>query len=115
MPCGRRSTRTATPPLPPSCSRTATRAVAAHGAEGVCADLDAGAATRAAKGIVKDVRGTAYSRQVDVAYIDQIEDFSQNIIAQHGVPDIVVNNAGVIVAGVPFLTIRSKSGDLRST
>jgi NAD(P)-dependent dehydrogenase (short-subunit alcohol dehydrogenase family) len=67
----------------------------------VGADLDAGAAARAADGIVKDLGGTAWAVQVDVANIDQMEDFSRNIISQYGVPDIVVNNAGIAVAG-PF-------------
>lgn len=75
------------------------RAFAAHGAEVVCADIDAEAAARAADGIAKDLPGTAWAVRVDVADIDQMEDFSRNIISQYGVPDIVVNNAGIVVAG----------------
>ncbi|MGP3962903.1 SDR family oxidoreductase [Nonomuraea sp. 3N208] len=75
------------------------RAFAAHGGEVVCADIDADAAARAASGIVKDLGGTAWAKQVDVANIDQMEDFSRNILSQYGVPDIVVNNAGIAVAG----------------
>jgi NAD(P)-dependent dehydrogenase (short-subunit alcohol dehydrogenase family)/pimeloyl-ACP methyl ester carboxylesterase len=78
------------------------RAFAAHGAEVVCADIDADAAARAADAIAKDLGGTAHAIQVDVSDIDQMEDFSRNIISQYGVPDIVVNNAGIAVAG-PFL------------
>ncbi|SEG74798.1 Short-chain dehydrogenase [Nonomuraea solani] len=73
------------------------RAFAAHGAEVVCADIDADAARRAADALDKDLGGTAYAMQVDVSNIDQMEDFSQNIITQYGVPDIVVNNAGIAV------------------
>jgi NAD(P)-dependent dehydrogenase (short-subunit alcohol dehydrogenase family)/pimeloyl-ACP methyl ester carboxylesterase len=75
------------------------RAFAAHGAEVVCADIDAGAAARAAEAIAEDLGGTGHAVQVDVSNIDQMEDFSRNIIAQYGVPDIVVNNAGIAVAG----------------
>ncbi|MFF4620402.1 SDR family oxidoreductase [Nonomuraea jabiensis] len=75
------------------------RAFAAHGAEVVCADIDADAAVRAADAIAEDLGGTGHAAQVDVSNIDQMEDFSRNIIAQYGVPDIVVNNAGIVVAG----------------
>ncbi|MGW0810484.1 SDR family oxidoreductase [Nonomuraea sp. NPDC002799] len=75
------------------------RAFAAHGAEVVCADVDADAATRAAAAIAKEVGGIGHAVTVDVADIDQMEDFSRNIISQYGVPDIVVNNAGIAVAG----------------
>ncbi|MED7928252.1 SDR family NAD(P)-dependent oxidoreductase [Nonomuraea sp. LP-02] len=37
--------------------------------------------------------------QVDVGDVDQMVDFSRNIIAEYGVPDIVLNNAGITVAG----------------
>ncbi|TMR95278.1 SDR family oxidoreductase [Nonomuraea basaltis] len=77
------------------------RAFAAHGGEVVCADIDAEAAARAADGIAGELGGTAWAVEVDVANIDQMEDFSRNIISQYGVPDIVVNNAGIVVAG-PF-------------
>ncbi|MFC4112696.1 SDR family oxidoreductase [Nonomuraea zeae] len=78
------------------------RAFAAHGAEVVCADIDADAAARAARAIAKDLGGTAHAVQVDVANIDQMEAFSRNIISEYGVPDIVVNNAGIAVAGSFF-------------
>ncbi|MBB5776413.1 SDR family NAD(P)-dependent oxidoreductase [Nonomuraea jabiensis] len=78
------------------------RAFAAHGAEVVCADIDAGAAARAAGAIAEDLGGTGHAAQVDVSNINQMEDFSRNIIAQYGVPDIVVNNAGIVVAGAFF-------------
>ncbi|WP_433436717.1 SDR family NAD(P)-dependent oxidoreductase [Nonomuraea sp. CA-141351] len=78
------------------------RAFAAHGAEVVCADIDADAAARVADAIAKDLGGTGHAAQVDVSSSDQMEDFSRNIIAEYGVPDIVVNNAGIAVAG-PFL------------
>ena len=78
------------------------RAFAAHGAEVVCADIQGDAAARAADAIAKDLGGTAHAVEVDVANIDQMEDFSRNIISEYGVPDIVVNNAGIAVAGSFF-------------
>ncbi|MEV0613890.1 SDR family NAD(P)-dependent oxidoreductase [Nonomuraea sp. NPDC050404] len=75
------------------------RAFAAHGAEVICADIEMDAAKRAADAIGRELGGTAYGVQVDVANADQMEDFSRNIISEYGVPDIVVNNAGIVVAG----------------
>ncbi|MGW3351101.1 SDR family oxidoreductase [Nonomuraea rubra] len=79
--------------------RATARAFAAHGAEVVCADIDIDAAKRVADGIARDLRITAHGVQVDVANADDMEDFSRNIISEYGVPDIVVNNAGIAVAG----------------
>ncbi|GAA2212788.1 SDR family oxidoreductase [Nonomuraea monospora] len=79
--------------------RATARAFAAHGAEVVCADIDGDAAQRVADGIAKDLRIAAYGVQVDVANTQEMEDFSRNIISEYGVPDIVVNNAGIAVAG----------------
>lgn len=82
--------------------RATARAFAAHGAEVVCADLDLEAAARTADGIAKDLGGTAHAVRVDVADTTQMEDFAGNIRSEYGVPDIVVNNAGIAVSG-PFL------------
>ncbi|MFI7152777.1 SDR family oxidoreductase [Nonomuraea sp. NPDC050022] len=82
--------------------RATARAFAAHGAEVVCADLDREAAARTADGIAKDLGGTAHAVRVDVADTTQMEDFAGNIRTEYGVPDIVVNNAGIAVSG-PFL------------
>ncbi|MFI6921594.1 SDR family NAD(P)-dependent oxidoreductase [Nonomuraea spiralis] len=90
----------------------AARAFAAHGAEVVCADLDPAAAARAAAAIAKDLGGTAHPAQVDVSDINKFEDFSRNIIAQYGVPDIVLNNMEIAAAG-PFL--EHTVGDWRTT
>ncbi|NJP95935.1 SDR family oxidoreductase [Nonomuraea sp. FMUSA5-5] len=79
--------------------RATARAFGAHGAEVVCADIDRDAATRVAEDIAKDFQVKAYGVRVDVANADAMEDFSRNIIAEYGVPDIVVNNAGIAVAG----------------
>ncbi|MER5645189.1 SDR family oxidoreductase [Streptosporangium sp. NPDC002524] len=83
--------------------RATARAFAAHGAEVVCADIDLDAARRTAEGIAaRGGRGTAYAHRVDVADAAGMEEFARLVRDRHGVPDIVVNNAGIAVAG-PFL------------
>ncbi|WP_043629790.1 SDR family oxidoreductase [Nonomuraea candida] len=79
--------------------RATARAFAAHGAEVICADIAFDAAKRAAEAIERELGGTAWGMRVDVADAQEMEDFSQNIISEYGVPDIVVNNAGIVVAG----------------
>ncbi|MEU8250947.1 SDR family oxidoreductase [Nonomuraea sp. NPDC048916] len=79
--------------------RATARAFAAHGAEVVCADLDAEAAARTADGIAKDLAGAAHAVRVDVADAAQMADFARNIKTEYGVPDVVVNNAGIAVSG----------------
>ncbi|MFG1947588.1 SDR family oxidoreductase [Nonomuraea sp. NPDC048826] len=79
--------------------RATARAFAAHGAEVVCADIDADAARLAADGIAKDLAGTAYALTVDVADAEGMAAFAERVRAEHGVPDIVVNNAGIVVVG----------------
>ncbi len=64
------------------------------GAELVVSDIDeAGvketAATIASRG------GVAHAYTLDVADADAVEQFAETVCAEHGVPDIVVNNAGV--------------------
>ncbi|MFF5209955.1 SDR family oxidoreductase [Streptosporangium sp. NPDC000396] len=81
--------------------RATARAFASHGAEVICADIDLAAARRTAGDIAKTWR-TAHAHRVDVADAADMERFAALVRDQHGVPDIVVNNAGIVVAG-PFL------------
>ncbi|GAA2880567.1 SDR family oxidoreductase [Streptosporangium fragile] len=81
--------------------RATARAFAAHGAEVICADVDLAAARRTAGGLAGS-RGTAHAYRVDVADAAGMEEFARLVRDRHGVADIVVNNAGVAVAG-PFL------------
>ncbi|WP_326819409.1 SDR family oxidoreductase [Streptosporangium sp. NBC_01756] len=81
--------------------RATARAFAAHGAEVICSDIDLAAARRTADGI-SGTWGTAYAYRVDVADAAEMERFARTVRDEHGVPDIVVNNAGIAVAG-PFL------------
>ncbi|MFB9674934.1 SDR family oxidoreductase [Streptosporangium vulgare] len=97
--------------------RATARAFAAHGAEVVCADIDLDAARRTAEGINVagggggggsrgggrgGGRGAAHAHRVDVADAAGMEEFARLVRDRYGVPDIVVNNAGIAVAG-PFL------------
>ncbi|MGJ6965051.1 SDR family oxidoreductase [Streptosporangium sp. G11] len=81
--------------------RATARAFAAHGAEVICADIDLAAARRTAEGIAGR-GGAAHAHRVDVADAAGMEEFARLVRDRYGVPDIVVNNAGIAVAG-PFL------------
>ncbi len=80
---------------------------ARQGAEVVISDVnEAGvkdtAAAVAARG------GVAHAYTLDVADADAVERFADRICAEHGVPDIVVNNAGVGHAGMFLDTPRAE-------
>ncbi|MCW2912886.1 MAG: short-chain dehydrogenase/reductase [Actinomycetia bacterium] len=75
---------------------------AANGARVVVADVDEGAAKHTADGIAAlpgSTRGTAYVHQVDVADAAGMQRFAEEVRDTYGVPDVVVNNAGIGVAG----------------
>ncbi|KAA9154190.1 SDR family oxidoreductase [Amycolatopsis acidicola] len=69
--------------------RETARAFAKRGDEVVVCDLDEAAA--------RETGGHAY--QVDVSDEAAMRKFADDVVAQHGVPDIVVNNAGIGHAG----------------
>jgi NAD(P)-dependent dehydrogenase (short-subunit alcohol dehydrogenase family)/pimeloyl-ACP methyl ester carboxylesterase len=71
------------------------QAFADAGAEVVVADIDAVAAKRAAA----EIGPAAYPYAVDVADEAAVAAFAEEVAAEHGVPDIVVNNAGIGLAG----------------
>ncbi len=73
-------------------------AFAAHGAEVVVGDIDDVAAKETAAEIAAS-GGVAHTYVVDVSDADAVEAFAEQVSAEHGVPDIVVNNAGVGQAG----------------
>ncbi|MCV7078225.1 SDR family oxidoreductase [Mycobacterium szulgai] len=73
-------------------------AFAREGAEVVVSDIDEAtvketAAQIAARG------GIAHAYVLDVSDADAVEAFAERVSAEHGVPDIVVNNAGIGQAG----------------
>ena len=78
--------------------RATALAFAAEGAEVIVSDIDAAAAEHTAAQI-RDGGAVAYPYTVDVADADAVERFADVVCAEHGVPDIVVNNAGIGVAG----------------
>ena len=78
--------------------RATALAFAAAGAELVVSDIDGVAAAEIATAIA-DAGGVAHPYVVDVADADAVERYADLVCAEHGVPDIVVNNAGVGVAG----------------
>ena len=60
--------------------------------------------------------GVAHAYTLDVADAEAVERFAEQVCAEHGVPDIVVNNAGVGQAGLFLDTpARSTTGSSTST
>jgi NAD(P)-dependent dehydrogenase (short-subunit alcohol dehydrogenase family)/pimeloyl-ACP methyl ester carboxylesterase len=81
--------------------RAVALAFAAGGAEIVAADLDDAAAGQACDAVAA-AGGVAHPYQVDVASAGAMERFAAWVRDSCGVPDVVVNNAGMAVVG-PFL------------
>jgi len=73
-------------------------AFAAAGADVVVSDIDAAAAERTAA-LIRDSGAVAYSYPLDVADAEAVDRFAEAVCTEHGVPDVVVNNAGIGVAG----------------
>jgi NAD(P)-dependent dehydrogenase (short-subunit alcohol dehydrogenase family)/pimeloyl-ACP methyl ester carboxylesterase len=73
-------------------------AFAANGAEVVAADLSHDSAERTCE-LIRARGGTAHSYQVDVTSAEEMEQFAERVRAGLGVPDVVVNNAGIAIAG----------------
>jgi NAD(P)-dependent dehydrogenase (short-subunit alcohol dehydrogenase family)/pimeloyl-ACP methyl ester carboxylesterase len=68
------------------------------GAELVVSDVNEATVKETAAAIAAD-GGVAHVYTLDVADGDEVEAFAEQICAEHGVPDIVVNNAGIGQAG----------------
>ncbi|MEV5570448.1 SDR family oxidoreductase [Spirillospora sp. NPDC052269] len=81
--------------------RATARAFAAEGAMVVVADIDEAAAKRVADEIsaASPSPGGAHPYGVDVADAEAMERFAEHVTENLGVPDVVVNNAGIGVAG----------------
>jgi NAD(P)-dependent dehydrogenase (short-subunit alcohol dehydrogenase family)/pimeloyl-ACP methyl ester carboxylesterase len=69
-----------------------------EGAELVVSDIDEAAVKETAAEITSR-GGIAHSYVLDVSDTDAVEAFAERVSAEHGVPDIVVNNAGIGQAG----------------
>jgi NAD(P)-dependent dehydrogenase (short-subunit alcohol dehydrogenase family) len=73
-------------------------AFAAEGAEVVISDVDE-AGVKETAGLVTARGGVAHSYVLDVSDAEAVEAFADQVCTEHGVPDIVVNNAGIGHAG----------------
>lgn len=71
------------------------RAFADLGADVIVADLDLVAAKR----VAKDIGPAAIAERVDVADEHDLRQFADRVVLENGVPDVVVNNAGIGLAG----------------
>lgn len=78
--------------------RETAMAFAREGADVVISDLNADGLAETAR-LVAATGSHAHSYTVDVADTAAVEAFAEQVCAQHGVPDVVVNNAGVGHAG----------------
>ncbi|MVU83358.1 SDR family oxidoreductase [Nocardia sp. ET3-3] len=78
-------------------------AFARGGAEVVLSDINLDSAKETAELIARE-GGTAHAYQLDVSSAEAVAAHADEVIAQHGVPDILINNAGVGAAGDFFDT-----------
>lgn len=90
--------------------RSVCLAFAARGAHVIATDLDATTAGRTAERC-REVGGTAESHALDVTDGDAFDALAAAIGAEHGAPSIVVNNAGLGMAG-SFLDTTEADWDL---
>ena len=89
--------------------RATAEAFAAEGAEVVVSDIDADALAQTVARIT-DRGAVAHPYAVDVADAAAVERFAGQVCESHGVPDVVVNNAGIGVAGA-FLDVPAEQFD----
>jgi NAD(P)-dependent dehydrogenase (short-subunit alcohol dehydrogenase family)/pimeloyl-ACP methyl ester carboxylesterase len=82
-------------------------AFAREGAELVISDIDEATVKETAAQITAR-GGVAHAYTLDVSDADAVEQFAEQVSAEHGVPDIVVNNAGVGQAGLFLDTPREE-------
>jgi len=76
---------------------------ARHGADIVCVDINREAAEHTVEQI-RQLGAQAWARVVDVGSVEQMTALADGIEADFGAPDIVVNNAGIGIAGSFFDT-----------
>ncbi|MFI0408492.1 SDR family oxidoreductase [Actinomadura sp. 3N508] len=78
--------------------RATALAFAERGAEVIAADLDLATAQRTAE-LAGLLGPEGHAFKVDVSDPAAMEDFAKSVLHDHGVPDVVVNNAGIGMAG----------------
>jgi NAD(P)-dependent dehydrogenase (short-subunit alcohol dehydrogenase family) len=71
---------------------------AGDGAEVVCLDIDE-ATARDTAAVITERGGRARGYRLDVSDADAYEELAAAIAVTHGVPDVVVNNAGIVSIG----------------
>jgi NAD(P)-dependent dehydrogenase (short-subunit alcohol dehydrogenase family) len=81
--------------------RATSEAFARRGATVICADIDDEGARRVAAHL-DDLGGHGHAQRLDVGGCDSWEAFAAMVAAEHGPPDVLVNNAGIGMGG-PFL------------
>jgi NAD(P)-dependent dehydrogenase (short-subunit alcohol dehydrogenase family) len=81
--------------------RATALALAGQGAEVIAADIDLEAARETAD-LSEDPGSRIHPDEIDVADAAAMERFAEALCARRGVPDVVVNNAGIGLGG-PFL------------
>ncbi|MEV0660211.1 SDR family oxidoreductase [Actinomadura luteofluorescens] len=93
--------------------RATAHAFAAAGARVVVADIDEGAAKRTVEEI-QAADGEAHAYGVDVADAEAMERFADHVHDTFGAPDVVVNNAGIAIAGSLLETSEEEWNRIRS-
>ncbi|MCY1550951.1 putative oxidoreductase EphD [compost metagenome] len=71
---------------------------AERGASVLAADIDLAAAERSAE-LARALGAEAWARQLDVSDSTQMESFAAWVATEFGSPDLVINNAGIGMAG----------------
>jgi len=71
---------------------------ARNGSEVVVADINEQTGKETVD-LIQESGGRAVFRRLDVADLTDWEDFTDRVCAEHGVPDVVVNNAGILIGG----------------
>ncbi|MFE6859456.1 SDR family NAD(P)-dependent oxidoreductase [Nocardia sp. NPDC057668] len=79
------------------------KALAQRDASVIVADINLATALDTVE-VIRAQGGSAHAYALDVADTPALEAFAETVRAEHGVPDVVVNNAGIIVGG-PFLDV----------
>ena len=83
-------------------------AFARRGAEVVLSDVNLDAAKQTAA-MIDEAGGTAHAYQLDVADEAAVHAHADEVAERHGVPDILINNAGIGQAGRSWQPRRSRS------
>ncbi|MDM2080629.1 SDR family NAD(P)-dependent oxidoreductase [Mycobacteroides abscessus] len=82
---------------------------AKRGAHVVVSDMDLDSA-HATTAMIQADGNTASAAQLDVTDPDQWQTFARDVLADHGVADVLVNNAGIALGG-PFLKLTPADWD----